>query len=338
MKQLLRHWYNLFSATLWLLLGFGRSVLYFKTRALRDLALPHSAVLNSGERRRLQHYFYGTTYLGIVFCILRTYPRSQREKHLFTNLAALAYFFDDLVDTFRENDDSGRIWQDNPEEYGQTADARGLALHFLHNIYRELPPENLEQFKLFMHRVFNVETAGRQQPATEKGALASSDLEKITAEKGGFSVLLFRRVLSHPLSPEEQEAVFQFGYLVQLCDDIFDLWHDRQAGTRTLATFWGERNDIAGLSRIFEGQVAAVKDALDKIGRPKVTLPLLAGPGPAKAAIHFLVAITRVCLRHYADLQKKRGTLPLDNRAAMVVDMEKWSNRLRAMGTLLVDK
>ena len=38
MKQLICHWYDLFSATLWLLLGFGRSVLYFKTRALRDLA------------------------------------------------------------------------------------------------------------------------------------------------------------------------------------------------------------------------------------------------------------------------------------------------------------
>ena len=59
--------------------------------------------------------------------------------------------------------------------------------------------------------------------------------------------------------------------------------------------------------------------------------------GPGVACVHFLVSITRVCLRHYADLQKKRGTLPLDDRAAMVVDMEKWDNRLRAMRELLID-
>jgi hypothetical protein len=54
------------------------------------------------------------------------------------------------------------------------------------------------------------------------------------------------------------------------------------------------------------------------------------------AAVHYLVAVTRVCLRHYEDLQKKDGTLPLNDRAAMVVDMEKWENRLRAARELVI--
>jgi len=328
MVRQIRHWYYLFSATVWLALAFARAAWHFRTRALHDLSLPHPAALSSQEKRRLKHYYYGTTYLGAVFCMLRGYPRSRREKYLFTHLAALACFFDDLVDAYRENDDSDRIWQDNPEEYGQTADSRGLALHFLHHIYRELPPGDLKQFKMFMYRVFNVETAGRQHPASSGGTLRSSDLEKITAEKGGFSVLLFRRVLPHPLSPAEQEALFQFGYLVQLCDDIFDLWHDRQAGIVTLATYRAERNDLASLIQVFENQVVAVRGALCAL-----TLP---GVRPACAAVHFLVAITRVCLRRYADLQEKRGTLPLDDRSAMVADMEKWNNRRRAVRELLM--
>jgi hypothetical protein len=238
-------------------------------------------------------------------------------------LAALAYFFDDLVDAFREKDDTGILWLDNPERYGQTADPRGLALHFLHNIYRELPPGDLAQFKDFMHRVFNVETRG-----TADCGFQISDLEKITAEKGGYSVLLFRRVLANPLSAQEQEALFQFGYLIQLCDDIFDLWHDRQAGTTTLATFFAEKNDVAGLRQIFEKQVFTTQKAIQNLSHP------LMGKS-AGAAVHYLVAITRVCLRHYEDLQKKHGTLPLDDRAAMVSDMEKWGNRARAAGELL---
>ena len=135
--------------------------------------------------------------------------------------------------------------------------------------------------------------------------------------------MLFRRVLAHPLPAGEQNVLFQFGYLIQLCDDIFDLWHDRQAGTITLATYWAEQNGMERLREIFENQVIVVRETL--------------GVGSTRAAIHFLVSITRVCLLHYADLQKKHGTLPLDDRAAMVVDMEKWHNRLRAVRELLID-
>ncbi len=361
MTNTLRRFYHLFRATIWLTLAFARASWYFKNRALRDLALPHPESLTSKEKRRLKHYFYGTTYLSSIFCILRGRTRSHREKHLFTNLAALAYFFDDLVDAFREKDDTGIRWLDNPELYGQTADPRGLALHFLHNIYRELPPGDLAQFKDFMHRVFNVEM--REMPDAR---FQIPDLEKVTAEKGGYSVLLFRRVLENPLSAQEQDALFQFGYLIQLCDDIFDLWHDRQAGTTTLATFFAEKNDIAGLREVFEKQVSVVREAFNPtpVSTPPPTpppkgrgdveraatksrLPSLSGEGPgvgltrakaltALAAIHFLVAVTRVCLRHYEDLQKKDGTLPLDDRAAMVVDMEKWGNRVRATKELLI--
>jgi len=325
MTTLLRHWYHLFCATAWLALAFARASWYFKNRALHDLALPHPESLTSKEKRRLKHYFYGTTYLSAVFCILRGRTRTRREKHLFSNLAALAYFFDDLVEAFRGNDDSGMLWQDNPEEYGHTADPRGLALHFLQNVYRELPPGDLAQFKDFMHRVFNIETKGRQNG---DWGLGIGDLERVTAEKGGCSVLMFRRVLAHPLSAEEQEALFQFGYFVQLCDDIFDLWHDRQAGTATLATFFAEKNDVAGLRQVFEKQVSVVRGGGLTQG----------GTLTARAAIHFLVGITRVCLRHYDDLQKKHGTLPLDDRAAMVVDMERWGNRVRAAKELLSEK
>lgn len=350
--QLIRHWYNLFVATVWLALAFSRAAWYFKYRALKALALPNPELLSSKEKRRLQHYFYGTTYLSVVFCILRGYPRSRREKRLFTNLAALAYFFDDLVDAFRGRDKSGVLWQDNPEEYGRTADPSGLALHFLHNIYRELPAGDLEQFKDFMHRVFNVEAAGRQLEI-RNWKLEIADLLNITAEKGGNSVLLFRRVLTNPLSATEQEALFQFGYLVQLCDDIFDLWHDRQAGTLTPAVFFVERNDVAGLQQVFENQVDMVRRALapsppgfSKGGRRTFfralskssgrTTPSPPAGGPGGAVVHYLVSITRVCLRYYEDLQKKHGTLPLDDRKQMVVDMEQWKNRVRAARELVI--
>ena len=201
MANTLRHWYYLSRAAVWLTLAFVRAAWYFRLRALRVLDLPTADTLSSKEKRRLQHYFYGTTYLGAVFGLLRGYPRNNREKRLFTNLAALAYYFDDLTDTLRGKEDTGILWQDNPETYGRTADPSGRALHFLHNIYRALPPGDLDGFRDFMHRVFNVETAGRQSGTLRPDV---EELARITAEKGGYSVLLFSLVMSHTLLPAEK--------------------------------------------------------------------------------------------------------------------------------------
>jgi hypothetical protein len=353
-----------------LLLAFSRAAWYFKRRALRDLALPHPESLSSKERRRLQHYFYGTTYLSIIFCSLRGRTRTHSEKRLFTNLAALAYFFDDLVDAFRGSDDSGILWQDNPEEYGRTADERGLALHFLHNIYASLPPAHLDEFKLYMHNVFNIETAGRQQSNERANSVRAEiytgrapkpkdlalrrdpdfpgngewgravgktplpenpkEIERITAEKGGYSVLMFRRVLRQNLPAEERDALREFGFLIQLCDDIFDVWFDHTEGTTTLATAWGRAGRVDLMIDCFESQVGRTTAAFRRMAYPRAQIET------SLRVVHYIISITRVCLQHYVDLQMRHKILPLDNRAAMVVDMERWKNRVRAAGALLL--
>ena len=312
--------YYLFRASLWLLLSFSRATWHFRFRAMHALDLPEGLAIGAKEQRRLKHYFYGTTYLAALMCSLRNQPRSRTEKYLFTNLSALAYSFDDLVEAFRDRDDSSILWQDNPEIYGLVADKRGLALHLLNKINQSLPEQNLVPFRAYMHRVFNVETAGRQQVEL---------LENITSEKGGCSVLLFRSVLSHPLLEAEADALFQFGYLIQLCDDIFDLWHDRQAGIVTLATVYAERGEVLLLNTLFEQQVLVTLQAFRQTNYPSVQVET------ALNMQHYLVSITRVCLAYYQDLEFKYGALPLQDRTILVVDMEKWRNRFMAIRYLL---
>ncbi|MFN0175336.1 MAG: hypothetical protein ACKVU0_11855 [Saprospiraceae bacterium] len=337
---------HLFRATLWLFLAFIRAVWHFRWKAMRSLDLPEGFLMDSIEKRRFKHYFYGTTYLAVLMCCLRNQPRSQRETHLFINLSALAFSFDDLVDAFRNGADPSVLWQDNPEAYGLAADQRGLALHLLQNMYRALPEEKLIQFRGYMHRVFNVETAGkieifspaeaprrrqrlRRAKAKEGGYWDIGILKKIMAEKGGNSVLLFRSVLSHPLSEKEENAFYAFGGLIQYCDDIFDLWHDLQAGTVTLASFLCERGEIELLIKIFEEQVVATNLAFRKTAYASVQVET------ALHIVHYLVSITRMCLQHYLDLKRKYGILPLEDRTAIVLDMEIWANRFQAVRYIL---
>ncbi len=346
---------NLFTLT-WLTLAFLRAAIYFRWRAVHDLRLPPSIVLDAKAMRRLQHYFYGTTFLSIVFGLLHRRRRTPSEKHLFSNLAALSYHFDDLADAYRREHNGDHNWLNNPEAYGRRADPNGLALHLLDNLYRNLPPENLAAFKRYLHRVFNVETANRppadnRQPTTdsrppttdsrpptaddrlptaENRPPTADSLWRITREKGGASVLLFRRILDAPLCPAEEDALYAFGGLVQLCDDVTDLWFDHRDGTQTVPLHFACLNDIAGMRVAFEGEVARVQNLFVQIKQAP-------GVHSAWSAAGILVGIARVCLDRYTEIQQKNGTLPLHDRAQMVVDMERWSNRLRLVRRLLID-
>lgn len=308
-----------FRAIAGLLLAFGRTAGYLRTKALADLALPAGSGLSPAEHRRWQHYTWGTTYLAAVFGLLLAHRRSRSERALFAQLSALACVFDDLTDHFPAQ--PGSTAADSPEQYGRRVDPRGLALHLLHQVEQGLPTERLPQFRHFLQRVFQVETGGRQRGVR---APEAEELLRLTAEKGGSSVLLFRCLLAPPLSTAEQKALFEFGGLIQLSDDIFDLWFDRQSGTATLATTWAAQHRLLPLVQVFEQQVADTRQALRTAHFPGLQR------ASAAWAVHFLCAITRVCLQHYLLLQKKHGTLPLDSRADMVVDMGRWRNRWRA--------
>lgn len=311
------HWYCRLLAIGWLGVEFLCAGRYFRRYALSDLDLPASQSLDARVFRRWRHYVYGVAYLSAVFGLLHRRLPDRNDRRLSGRLAALACFFDDLVDTFPDRDRSGKPWQDNPERYGQVADPSGLALHLLSTVYRSLPETDLAAIKQLINRVFNVETAGRQIETTDT---TLDKLARITAEKGGCSVLLFRRALNLPLQDTEQLALYEFGYLVQLCDDIFDVWFDRQAGTHTLATLLTRQNDLPQLARRFEQQVALTARAFRAMPYPARRIET------AWAGVRVLVSSTRVCLKQYGQLQKKHGALPLDDRSAMVVDMALWKN------------
>ncbi len=324
--RFIAHLYYLVRATYWLALVFIRADWYFKHKTTEALAIPHPETLNSKEQRRLQHYFYGTTYLSVIFCSLRGSLRNTQEYYLFSNLSALAYFFDDLSDEYRKSDDSDIVWKDNPEQYGKKADQRGLAQHFLNNMYQGLESRHVPLFKNYMHRVFNIETSGRQQ---QQAALHLSKALDITAEKGGCSVLLFRTALQHSISVKEEQALFQFGLFIQLCDDIFDFWFDIQDQTETVATLLLQQGKATELNDIFKAQYTHLCTLLLETEYPKHRVKV------AIRVIHYLASITALCLSHYEHLQSQHPDLSILSRKTLVVDMERWLNRFRA-GYLLV--
>jgi len=277
--------------------------------------------------KRTHHYFFGTMFLGAVFGQIRGRALGTAEMKRFANLAALAGYFDDLAEATPPplGPESGA----GLETYGRLADPSGLVLRLLNQAYADVPALHAAVFHKHLLQVFHIETQGRQQKLPPPG---DEEIRRLTAEKGGCSVLLFRCLLADALSAAEQRALFEFGHLVQVCDDIFDLWHDRQAGTATLATVCAEQGDLAGLEAYFEQQAIRVGHAVRQVNIPSERRET------AFQTVFFLMAVTRVCLRHYRCLQKKHGTLPLEDRRRMVVDMARLKLRFRVVAELFAHR
>ena len=306
-------WSVLFTVTM-LVAPVWRALWHFYRHALKDVGLTEADLLTvSGKRFR--HYYTGTAFLGILFEMMHGRVRSRDEYKRFCLMAALAAHFDDLSDI----PGSGGVVLKN---YAHAADPGEKARMLLKRVENDLPKANKTLFYDCLHTVYRIETESRQRGDVDLDAEALDDL---TSSKGASSVLLFRCLLDWPVSEAEKQALWAFGSLLQRCDDVFDVWFDRQSQTQTLATFWLNQNNPEALAADYSLAIKTTQIAFKN-------LPF----SPFRRAMAWNTAATiavigKVCTLQYVDLKKKHGTLPLDNRKYMVTDMGKWSNRLRAL-------
>ena len=263
--------------------------------------LPGSSQLTSYEARRVKHYYYGSSYLLGVFQSINPFPFFIKDRKRYAILAAMASFFDDQEKAGREQ---------SIESFGKHIDQRKLLLGWLVFVRKELPGENSEQFEECLEAVFKLES--RDNPAA-------------SLKKGGYSVLLFRYCLSGKLPEQERAALFAFGELIQLSDDIFDLWQDQHYGEKSFALHHFQKQGLEGLQFEWKRKVTEVRSLFSRLENPRKAL----------GALHFLTALTRLCLDRYRFLQKKHGTLPLTDRGEMVTDMAKPINQFRFLKYLL---
>lgn len=118
-----------------------------------------------------------------------------------------------------------------------------------------------------------VRSVGQQEPAGPEGVGGERDLLRLSAEKGGTSVLADGYLVAGDLAPEEAEFLFGYGLVLQLLDDLQDATEDRAAGHRTLfstAAGRGPLDPLAGRLARFTAEVVRAADAFDAPGWPLV--------------------------------------------------------------------
>ncbi|MBK7434283.1 MAG: hypothetical protein IPI66_10510 [Chitinophagaceae bacterium] len=189
--------------------------------------------LDEADIKKLRGY-YGLAVpaiLGEAFCALRGSRMTKQERMASTCQGAMTGLGDDFFDRQRLSDQAVKDFVERPSSLeGKTASEK-LFLHF-YTTALSLAPDGL-QMQGQLLKVFHAQLLSKEQ---KKGMLNNQQIQDITLRKGAESLLFYRTAFSHPLAKGEEKMLYCLGGLMQLSNDIFDVYPDLQDGIDTLLT------------------------------------------------------------------------------------------------------
>ncbi len=295
----------------------------YKLLQVNRIVKSKGLTVESSYTTRLRLYAFVNEILMNWVSTLRGTSWSHNERKACQSLTTLIPFYDDQFD-HREQYFSWQSLLENQKE-----DDPGpiiICKFLLAEIIVQIP--NRDDFFHILDRIHAAQRSSLDQLGTK---MNRQDLEQITWEKGGSSMLLFRGLWKHPPRPGEQEAWFCLGGLLQLCNDIFDIYRDLQAGISTLATI---RRDVRELRQYFTAQIGHMTRAFMELDYPP------ANKRGLLRKVMFVCGRVFVCLDQLARAQADHGgRLDVEklDRAHLVCDMERPGNFWNGIRYSLID-
>ncbi len=259
------------------------------------------------------------------FSTLRGQRETNKEIIAAAYLGASTPLYDDLYDEsdYNRQDVQRLISQGNAEGFGIIA---ALGIEFYQELLTYL--HRPETFANYLERVAIAQDNSKAQVGKE--ILSEEVIRKITYDKGGYSIALYRSVLNHGMKAGEDQAVYDLGCMIQLTNDLFDLRKDHLNGQQTLVTATDDINKVRKEYLTLLRKTIASFKVLDYSGwsqkRFILQLMLIVGRG-------------MVCLDQLARVQKKYGKFDasLMLRSESVCDMEKPINLIRSFWYSVLD-
>jgi len=277
--------------------------------------------LDDEDFNKIRNYYgFGVpAIVGEGFCTLRGEKMTHTERLASTYQGALTGLYDDFFDKSGFKHEEIKSMMADPHSYLPSSSLEKLFIHFLKKVHANLDDKTL--FNHYFDKVFTAQVQSKKQ----LGDPGWDVIKDITFDKGGSSLLFYRSVFQHEYREGEEEAFFRVGSLMQLGNDIFDVYKDSRAGIKTLPSVCTQIEDVR---QVFISQLNMSISIVEKLAYEKKDI---------KRYINkLLLGISRcfVALDQLERLQKKSGDRfrPLEHsREESVCDMEKPANILRSL-------
>ncbi len=155
--------------------------------------------------------------------------------------------------------------------------------------------------------------------------ISVASIREITFRKGGYSLLFYRSVFEHAFTEGEEEALYHAGALMQLGNDIFDVYKDDRQQIKTLITACKQIDEVREIFNEHMGKtISLIRKAAFESKNIDAYLK------------KFVLGISRcfVCMDQLERLQKKTGGLFIPSeysREELICDMEKPRNIISSL-------
>lgn len=289
---------------------------------IREAAINNDGSLDEEDFKKIRTYYgFGVpAIVGEGFCTLRGKPMLERERFTSTYQGALTGLYDDFFDKTHIDPEGIRKMMDDPSGFPASSSLEQLFTTLLTKVHEGLYDKDL--FNRTFDQVFLAQAESSKQVGSE---LSIEEIKDISFRKGGYSLLFYRSIFSHELIEGEEEALYNAGSLMQLGNDIFDVYDDERQHIKTLLTACRTMNEVRDIFRDqMEKSIRLIRKSAyndkDKSGY-----------------LHkFVLAISRcfVCMDQLERLQQKTGGefIPSEySRNELICDMEKPANVLRSI-------
>lgn len=272
----------------------------------------------TGEQRHKILSYYGlfiTAFLCSSYKRLQGGELSEEERKRATLFGILTPVGDDLFDIDQLDHSQIEAITFDPENYCASTFLSRIAKEIQSYLIASVPDK--QAYLLASKNVLEI------QKATVKQTIRSTpkaEIEKITYDKGGYSVIIYREILEPAADNQLLDALYYVGSLYQLGNDLFDLYKDTRDGIYTLINTC---DDFAELRSAFLQRVALQNEKIRSL------------PFDETRKKEFLIMINTINARSLVALdqfcrQQQTNMQPTDwfkaKREEMIVDMEKPSN------------
>lgn len=164
-----------------------------------------------------------------VFTGLRGRKTNRLEKERILLYFICSSVFDDFCDLDDFTAEQLHSISYSPATYKATTLAENIFLH-AHQTLLGFVKEKQAYHEATL-RLFKAQVDSDKQ---FDPAISNEELQRITLEKGGFSVLLCHFYLDFEASQPERNCWFAIGSIIQFTNDLYDIYKDLTAGSETL--------------------------------------------------------------------------------------------------------
>jgi hypothetical protein len=289
---------------------------------LNDAKKMNDRSMEENDYKKITGY-YGLAVpaiLGEAFCALHGTEMTKQERMASTCQGAMTGLGDDFFDKHRLSEAALKAFIQGPEQfYGDTANEK-LFLHFYKTALANAHQPGLVKEQIY--KVFHAQLLSRQQA---QPGLSYDVIKDITIRKGAESLLYYRTVFENPMKKGEERMLYCLGGLMQLSNDLFDVYKDHKNGVHTLVT---TAKNIKALRQLYSALLQIGMEAAYKSGYPK--------PGVDRFLNIISIGIFSrcyVCMDQLQKNEKKSAGVfdpPAYTRDELICDMDTAKNKWRS--------